>query len=445
VAYDQMRGQVPRMLIISHITPNIPPFIDSIQIRTTMLKASSMVHGIYRVGFPAFDTLRMRLFTHDSSGSVRSAVWSAKENDPTVDSANSMRAVYVCPTEDCLDTLQDSSVVVDTITVTVFDNRGDSTVRAVELSKGTINQPPLVRSILFDNRGVVFTDTAATVAAPGGAVYLLKLNAEDPEGRALTVTWSGSPSSRLTEKTDSTARYGAPAANDTDTVRVTVSDGMLTVSRMLRIIVDDVIPVFDSIIVDDTVFKGNDSFFSLTVTPRDTLFFLAYARDRDTADSMTFAWTSGNQDRFSIRIQNRARYVLPDSSLNDTIILTLQDGDVQVVRKIVLMPENRAPIVDSILRDDVLLEMNNGSCRDTALAGDTVNYRVVAHDPEGENLTGTWRAADTTRLFARSGLAADYFCGDSSYVDTLSITVRDESEAGVTRKILVQVDTVATP
>ncbi len=446
VAFDQMRGQAIRTLILNHITPNILPFIDSVQVKTTMLKGSSIAGGVYRVGFTAFDTLRLRCFAHDSSGTIRKTAWSTGENILKIDSTNSMRATYICSTKTCRDTLTDSSVVVDTITIKVFDDRGDSTVRRIELSRGEINQPPYVKSLLLDEKGVDFSDTTGTVTTVGGVAHLLKLDAADPEKKTLTVNWTGSPSSRFSQKTDSTIRYSAPPVNDTDTVSVTISDSLLTIRRTIRIIVDDILPVFDSIVVEDTVFKGTDTVFAMVVEPRDTLLFSAYARDRDSStDSMTYLWTAGKQELFKVRLGNRARYVLPDSALKDTIILTLQDGTAQSVREIILNPVNRAPVLDSILGDSTRLIMTGGNYHDTIVAADTISYEVFARDPEGGDLTYTWNASDTTRLSSKDKMSIDYFCSDRSYLDTISVIVKDEGGVSVMKKVIIQIDTVTTP
>ncbi len=442
IASDHKGGQAIRTLIIRHITPNTPPIIDSIQVNTTMLKTSSMVGGIYRVGFPAFDTLRLRLFAHDSGGSISRVAWRAKTNRLVVDSVNNMLALFICSGGSCTDTLRDTSVVVDTITITVSDNRGDSTVRRIELSKGTINQPPQIKKLQFGSSAVVLSDTFANVKITGGAEYLIKVNASDPEKKPLTTVWSCYPSSRLTGKTDSTARYTAPERLDTDTVKISVSDGILTVNIILRIVIDDIIPVFDSIVVKggDTVLKGADTVFSVSVSPKDTLLFIAFATDRDSADSMIYSWSSGKEARFILRSGNKAGYVLPDTALRDTVALTIQDGGVKLSRKIVVKPANSAPVIDSITAEGKRLSMNGGFFRHTAAATDTIEYKVSARDPDGDKIYYKWNAADTTLLSSKSGESIEYRCRDAAYSDTLTVTVEDENGKNISKKIIVKVD-----
>lgn len=445
VIFDQMRGQAFRTLLVKHIIPNLVPVIDSVQVKTSILKASSLVNGVYRVAFTAFDTLQIRVFAHDTLGAVRRAVWKADKNRITADSASSFRATYICSTKTCTDTLKDASVVVDMITVTVYDDRGDSAVRKIELSKGKLDQLPQLQSFHFNGTGVMFSDTTARVTAIGGYSYRIGMQCTDPEKKPLTVEWTGNPSSRFSEKTDSTIKYTAPTVRGTDTLRLVVSDGALSITRRLLISVDDIGPQFDSLLLADTVLKGTDTVFTLEAVPGDTILCIAYATDRDTGDSMTYDWTSGDEKRFIVRIENRARYNLPDPIIKDTIIMTLQDGAAQVVRRVVLRPANRRPVIDSIIGDGILLTGTAAYLSDTAIAGDTVSFTGFARDPDGGKLTWLWSGADTSLFISRVASSVKYLCIDSVYTDTVSLTVKDEDGANTVKKVILQVETLNTP
>ena len=445
IIFDQKRGQAFRRLLVSHISPNVPPSIDSFLVKNTILNSSSLVNGVYRVAFIAFDTLQLNVYAHDTLGSLQRAVWKAVENSITADSSSSFRATYVCEDKTCTDTLRDSSVVIDIITVTVFDDRGDSAVRKVELSKGKLNQPPQIESFLFGGEAVRFTDSRGTVSATGGETYPITIETADPEKKDVTVSWSGTPSARFSLKTDSSILYKAPLSLGTDTLMLSVSDGTLTAVRSLLIEVSDIGPQFDSVSVGRTIHKGTDTVFTAEVTAGDTLTCIAYGTDRDTGDTIIYTWSSSHDERFLVRILNRARYILPDPLIKDTIILTLQDGEAQSVRKIVVAPANRPPVIDSIHGDGKRLSGTLAFLNDTAVAADTVTFAGFAHDPESGSLTWTWSATDTLLFITRNSSSVKYRCADSVYTDTVSVSVKDEDGGSAVRKIILSVDTLKGP
>ncbi len=446
IIFDQHRGQAFRTLLVERTSPNVPPRIDSVQVKSTMLNAAAMVGGVYRVAFTSFDTLKLRAFAHDTLGTIKKYLWSAENNSIVADSTAAYRATYVCSDENCSDTLRDSSVVVDLITITVIDDRGDSAVRKIELSRGELNQPPKITSYLLDESRVSFGDTVANVSVTGGTSHRISVASSDPEGEDLSVTWTGKPSTRFSAKTDSTITYTAPAAEATDTLRLVVSDGKISITRVLQITVDDVLPRFDSLLVGDTVLDGPDSIFEINGLGGDTLLCIGYATDRDTArDPMSYEWSSAGDGAYMVKIENRTRYILPDSLIKDTIILILQDGEAQVVIRVVCAPSNRAPVIDSIVGDSVRLSGTAAFLKDTAGSADTITFMAFGHDPEGEKLTWSWSCSDSTLLSSPDSSSVDYYCRDSVYVDTISATIRDQKGASAVRKILLTVDSTTAP
>jgi 5'-nucleotidase len=112
-----------------------------------------------------------------------------------------------------------------TLTVTVSDGRGGSTIGEVILPVGvpTVNQAPIIVSTL----------QGATIVDPGSAVTLM-VEAVDPEGTALTFVWS-SPVGSLAGQTDTASTshvvWTAPATAKGDwNISVTVSDGASSTS-----------------------------------------------------------------------------------------------------------------------------------------------------------------------------------------------------------------------
>lgn len=443
IVYDQKGGQAIRKLVIVHMTPNILPFIDSIRIASTMLRGTS--GNRYQVGFRAFDTLQIRLYAHDSLGTIEDVYWDAEENLLVPDTASALRAVYICTTETFLDTVDDTSYAADEITITVRDNRGDSTTAVVQLFHGKLNELPVIEKIFIGEDEVALSGALTMIEVSGGLRYVIRLEAKDPEGEELAVSWSAGNGSALSGKSDTAAFYRTPSESDTDTVTVSVSDGKSTVTGKIGLMVNDIAPRLDSITVDDTTLTGDDTLYSIIVFPYDTLLVIAYVEDFDDEDEVSYQWSAGNSDRFNIKVDNRSRYVLPATELNDTIIITVQDGEAQLVRYIELIPGNQKPVIDSILHDSVRLTGMNLYLSDTAHAADTVRYRVFARDPEGDNVSCRWSCLDSTFFTSLTGEQTEYICGDSLYDDTLSVTVEDNEGARTLKMIYLFIDTTVTP
>jgi len=444
LAYDQMRGQAIRTLVITHMTPNIPPSIDSIKVNKSWLKGVPSYNGRYRIAFTTIDTLVLRLYAHDSLGTIKKVTWKADDRTLTADSADNRLATYICEDDACQDTLENGSESVDLITISVIDDRGDTAVREIELYKGKLNKAPRIDKLMMDGESIQFNGLTGMVNIPGGKEYLLSLKAADPEGEELAVEWSATPSSRISDPTDSSVLYHAPTARTTDTITLNLSDNELTVETNIVVVIDDILPQFNGLTVGKTVFDGTDTLYELEVSPGQVLVVIADAQDLDVEDEMSYLWTSKYPTRFTLKQDDRAQYVLPESDLNDTIILTLQDGEAQMVRYLVLVPVNQPPVVDSIFRDSVKLIGNNAVLFDSAYTGDTISYEAFAHDPESGNLAFSWTAKEEADALESSNESSRYICKDSVYIDTVTVFVEDDLGKTVTRSIQLKIDTAAT-
>lgn len=444
IAYDQNGGQVIRRLVIAHSSPNIPPKIDSIQVKTTMLKGA----GSVRAGFMELDTLKFRVFAHDSMGTVKKVLWMSGRNTIRSDSADQFRATWVCSGSSCSDSVKgESSTFIDTVTIKAIDDRGDTAVKKVLLYKGKIDQPPVLRAIVFGGKSLQFTDTVAVTTAVGGVLYDLSADAFDPENKRLTYTWRGSASGRVTGVQDSAALYTAPAVPDTDTISVTISDSSGAIVRYVAVRITDIGPIIDSIAIHDTMIRKPPSITTYEAAAAETVLVIVYCFDRDRqTDTLHYSWSARKPERF-VKIQsNVAKYILPAKDLNDTIVCTVQDGAVQTVRKISIVAVNGVPVVDSIRRSDANLKKYSlNEYIDRASASDTLVWKVFASDPEGGKLSYRWSASDSSRLASTTTNAVTYVCDSVYYKDTITVSVTDSLSATTQRRLILQVDTTTTP
>lgn len=441
IAYDQRGSQIVRRLIITKTSPNKAPVIDSIQIESVVLRGTQPP----RVAFAAMDTLKLQVFAHDNDGTIKNVRWRSPYYTISADSSDAKKARWICTTKECSDTVEDTSYIIDSIFVKVFDDRGDSAGKYVVVYNGGAEKPPVISRVTAGDKVLGFTDSIARVSLVGGEACTVLVSAYDPEKKTLRTSFKGYPASRVKTLTDSTALYTAPALRDSDTIAVSVADEFATINRFIIITITDVGPRLDSIYVKDTVFKGSDTGLVRMVGERDTVSFVAYAADKDKEDTLTFTWSAIKESRFISKTTNRAKYLLPATDLSDTITLTLQDGAVQAVKKILLLPENRLPVVDSITGNGNKLQLSavvNYTCK--VNAADTVDFKLFVRDPDGDSLAITWSVKDSSKLIMAEGDSATYLSDDSSGKDTISVSISDEFNPVMQRNIIVQTETAVT-
>jgi len=439
IAYDQHGSQVVRRLVIMRMSPNIPPVIDSVLVRTTILKGAA-----YSVGFISLDSLKMRLFSHDTLGSVKKVIWVSKNYTVVADSADQTKATWICTSGECRDSTVDTTYLIDQVTVQAVDDRNDTTRKTISIYKGTVNKPPELKSLLFNGESLKFTDSVVSVAVVGATNGTFEAVATDPEKHAVIYTWKIATAARIQTVNDSTVTYLAPAQRDTDTLILSLSDGQSTVNKYVRILINDIGPIVDSLSIADTMVRDPDTAIFYGVKAGDTLLIIVYCRDRDAQDTIKYSWNAGYAERFASRKSNRAKYILPTKNLNDTIVCTVQDGSVQTVRKIILSPANGSPVIDSILSDgEPLKKLSASEYGDRAHVADTIVYKVYALDPEGSTLTYSWSVSESKRLITLSETSVKYICDTMWYKDTIIVTAKDSLNAQVLRRVILQVDTAA--
>ena len=320
--YDHEGSQVFSSLILFR-DHNNPPVIDSISVQDQILKGTQ---SIYKFALPAFIQLDLQAFAHDFNGTVSRFSWKAiRPGSLRWDSIGTDRAQYYC--QACgQDTLRDTSVIVDTVTLTAFDNRGDSTSCRMVILKGELNNPPVLSMISINDTVLELQDTIINYQASGPCAYDIKLHASDPDSNELTVLWSGVASSRLSSISDSGVIYTTAASLGRDTLVISISDRQLTTRQKIVFQIADLIPVFDSLLVGNLHFTDEASLYFYTTTPGDSFLVSIYMRDFDKKDTVKYIWSANDPEIISTSLGNRAKIVLPNNVYRDTIVVTIQDG-----------------------------------------------------------------------------------------------------------------------
>jgi Big-like domain-containing protein/K319-like protein len=185
------------------------------------------------------------------------------------------------------------------------------------------------------NRAPTITQVLATPASINeGSNTGLSVTASDPEGDALTYTWTqtpATPAGTFGGETGSTRTWTAPAlaANTTFTLQVTVSDGkegsaQATVDvAVANVVVPNRGPsVTEPIIVVTPAVAGNVA-LSIGVTDPD-------------GDTLTYAWSTSvaGQGTFTAPAASETQWLSPEltTATTYTFQVTVSDGKVDVTR-----------------------------------------------------------------------------------------------------------------
>lgn len=219
--FDHQGSSEYRDINLKRYAANLPPVVDSIVFEDTTLKGANL----YQVGFPSFDTLRIKAYAHDPEGTDISCTWKAYvSNRIRNDVLLSNQISYVCTTGLCKNVHTDTTILIDTLKLVVRDNHNDSTVVKIELVKGAINYPPVINAIYIEDS--IFTNTDSIIRFPieYSSKYNIRVIKADPESDTLNVKWTGVPLSQLSQISDTSAVFSSTEAQITDTLVISVSD-----------------------------------------------------------------------------------------------------------------------------------------------------------------------------------------------------------------------------
>ena len=444
IIYDRSRGQEIRTLILWRLLPNVPPVIDSMHVADTSMSGMS---SIYRVAFRCIDTLRFRAFAHDPNGTVTRYTWKAGVNSRLKqDSTAKNTAIYICTTRVCLDSNSTDVMVIDTIFLTVFDNRGDSTMKKIEINRGTIKHPPQIKSMYINSQSISLNDTIVSYNAASSSQYQIKLNLSNTNSDNFSVSYSGIDASRLSGGTDTGIVYFSPAFHDTDTLTISVTQNELITTQHLVFMVNDIVPVFDSLTVADTVFKGDDSIFFYRASQGQSFLMIIHARDLDSKDTLRFTWSATNPALLNLTVDNRSKIVLPDTVYRDTIIVTMIDGNYKMTKKVSISGGHVTPFIESIQINNKNHKGDAPLYHDTAGIGDQLKLTCYVRDEDIEDrIAISWGARDKSRFFDGGADSIWYQCGKNPAVDTLSVTAEDSYGNRAQKKIELTVLEVTVP
>ncbi len=317
--------------------------------------------------------------------------------------------------------------------LTVGDGKA-SVTDTVSVRVKDVNRAPTV------NAGV-----DGTTDERGG--YTLSGSASDAEGDTLTYLWTqvSGPAVALRNYDKASASFTTPevAFDETLSFRLTVSDGKLTASDTVDVVVRHVnrAPILMA--------------SSVTVDERSTASIEATASDMD-GDTLTYSWTQVSGTPVVLSGADTATVSFPTGEVSADSVLTFQvtvsDGKASVSRDVVVNVRhlNRAPTVNAGVDGSVNERQSvtlSGSASDAD--GDTLSYSwvQVSGTPValiGANLaSATFTAPDTV-----SGETLSFLLtvsdGKVTVSDTVDVMVNNQNRAPVVTAAAVTVDERST-
>ena len=334
----------------------------------------------------------------------------------------------------------------------------DARVMIIATQKNA-NRAPVIDSI--SAKDTLFTGSAGVYYYSSAKLDSIKfkVSAHDSDlGDALFYQWTNKNTKQVVLRsvgttmtlawacTAATCRDTSSALKVIDTVTVSVRDNDSATVQKTIVIVKGVLgtsapPVFDSLLVNDSLVKGSWSIAVFAATVRDTITFRMFAHDPDSLDTIHFKLSAPDSQRIKKLGDTAATYACKDSIYRDTILFHLYDLHLGYVdKKVVINVDNHYPVIDSVLCGDTLFKTTDSLYARKAAGGDTLAIRIYARDPDiGDVLTDTLISASGMGVAKLLALKYQYTCPDSTFSDTLSAVVKDAKHKQTQKKIKINI------
>ena len=418
--------------------------IDSVTykdgINNTSFKDTSASH--YTITSVAFnDTAAVRAYPRGIDGS---ASWSAVNGLIYVNTAldtNGFAITYICTLSNLADPLMTDEIsFVDSIRL-VHKNKyeDDSLTKTIVLYKKPANRNPVIDSILIGTvvRKNNYKDTIAT-----GTTIPLKAYATDPENGGVTFAWQGELTGSLYSATGDSNSYTAGLTAYADTITLIASDSLGFKDTQTIILLSNILPIIDSILIDTTIYYSG---FQHAVNAGNTVILRAYARDPDGGGTITYRWQWQGTPNGSIHstIVNPVFYTADSGAYSDALYVLAYDSLGFADIRLITLQCNNPAVVDTIVAGTTIIIpalLTDTLHNHSTAAPDTFTVRVAAHEIDtGDGINSyLWEYLDGNQNNATSvSTSFTYMSADTSYIDTVSLTIKDSYNAETRHKIII--------
>jgi hypothetical protein len=320
--------------------------------------------------------------------------------------------------------------------VTVSDGKEGTVRRSVTVLVRP--QPPANRAPVIASG----TPNATPSSVTGSVPVQLALSASDPDGDALTYSWSQEPATPVGSFSSlfvSSPSWISPTVTTTTTftLKVTISDGNGgSVQSQVNV------SVAPPILQNNPPTMNTPTASATTINEQEAITLSVSASDAD-GDPLTYSWTqtapASPTGTFSSTTSASPTWTAPDVTANGTYTLRVtvsdgQGGSVQGSVNITVQKVNQPPTVAAAITGPSSL-----------LAGSTGSFSITATDPDGDPLTYSWDQTDPatqgTWVGSRTGSSAQWYSpvvgAQTSF--TLSVSVTDGQSTPVVRTVTVPV------
>lgn len=305
------------------------------------------------------------------------------------------------------------------VTVTVTDELGETDTAKVSLRTKS-NEGPMISGV----------EAAPPQVKPGGTL-VVKVEASDPEGKPLSISWSGPADWRFENTNKKLTRVTAPDEyGETATLNVRVTDSEMeeTVGTVIVSTPENNGPVIDELNVQPTtVAKGGD--VVATVNASDP-----------NGDELSYKWSVQQPWAFK-GASNTARTVVeaPDTpGVTGIVQVTVTDtaGKSATATETVSTQVNRPPVIAQLVASQTSLAKKG-----------TANLAVSATDADGDTLKYNWSISPTPG-WSLSGQGANVqVTAPDAYGQsaTVKLTVIDNNGGSASSQLFLKTVDNATP
>jgi hypothetical protein len=341
--YLSMGGENYRSNGACVIVTNVPPVIDSVKIGRRLYGAQDTIRDTIKA-YDTLATMLIRIFARDVNQNALASTWSGSGIPRITGIANSINANYLLP----------HARTTDTLNVTVYDRQGGNCDKVLFITSIFYkNRPPIIDSVRVKDTVFSGSSTSSLYAAAVFDSLHFKVWPRDSDAfDNIRIQWANKNAKQAVVQQkgpDMTWACTSAVCRDTlktgsartiDTVTVTVNDNdSIGATKTIIIVKGRLIsnkpPVFDSLLVNDSLFRSDTALFSFRAAGQDSLVVRLFAHDPDTGDVLKDTLYSSSGTQVKRLAAMRFQFVCPDSTYCDTLTAVVRDAQIQTsVRKI---------------------------------------------------------------------------------------------------------------